>query len=147
MSFSLDHHLVEFFSFIRAIRSKVGNSPGRNEAFSMTGCAMLRIKIFARCVRPVKGRSYGRQGNQEHMKPHRFFNALLASSLILYIPSSSHNPKLRGNDDAKIVRNSVAERGPISRDLFAQESERRVGEVGASGVAFVVRDVLVHDAP
>ena len=31
--------------------------------------------------------------------------------------------------------------------LFTQETERRIGELGASRVGFIVRDMLVHHAP
>ena len=36
---------------------------------------------------------------------------------------------------------------PIPGNFFAQETECRVGELGASRVAFVVGHVSVHDAP
>ena len=36
---------------------------------------------------------------------------------------------------------------PVFGNLLAQEVERDGGELGACGVAFVVGDVLVHEAP
>ena len=63
------------------------------------------------------------------------------------IPCSPDNPKLFGNDDAEIICDDIAEVGPVSWDLFAQEPEGGIGEQGAGRVAFVVGDVLVHDAP
>jgi hypothetical protein len=41
----------------------------------------------------------------------------------------------------------IAEVRPIARNLFAQETERRVGELRTSCVAFVVRNVSMHQAP
>ena len=63
------------------------------------------------------------------------------------IPRSRQNPKILGVDDSKIVGDRITEVGPISGNRFAQEGERRVGELSASCVAFVVGDMLVHDAP
>src|SRR5450756_2156124 len=61
-----------------------------------------------------------------------------------YIPRSRHNPKILGVDDAEIVGDRITEFRPIPRNLFMQETERRIGELGASYVALVVRDMLVH---
>ena len=36
---------------------------------------------------------------------------------------------------------------PVPGHCFTQETKRRIGELGACGVAFVVRDVSVHEAP
>src|SRR6202521_23911 len=63
------------------------------------------------------------------------------------IPRSRHDPKILWVDDAKIVGDRIAEIGPVAGNFFAQETERRIGELGASCVGFVVRDVSVHDAP
>ena len=63
------------------------------------------------------------------------------------IPRSPHNPKILWVDDAEIVGDRIAEVGPVARNFFAQETERRIGELGASCVGFVVRDVSMHDAP
>ena len=63
------------------------------------------------------------------------------------IPRSRHDPKVLGRDDAEVVGNRIAEVRPIARNLFAQETERRVGEVRTSCVAFVVRNVSMHQAP
>jgi hypothetical protein len=66
---------------------------------------------------------------------------------LLYIPGSPHNPKFPWVDDAKIVGNRIAEVRPVPGNRFAQETKRRIGELGASCTAFVARDVSVHDAP
>jgi hypothetical protein len=63
------------------------------------------------------------------------------------ILSSSQNPEISGFDDTKIICDGIAQFRPVSRHLLAQKSERCVGELGAGGVAFVVGDVFVHDAP
>src|SRR5271155_6213484 len=63
------------------------------------------------------------------------------------IPCARHDPKILRLDDAKVVGDLIAENGPIAGDFFAQEAEGRVGELGASSVAFVVGDVSVPDAP
>ena len=36
---------------------------------------------------------------------------------------------------------------PVSGDFLTQEPKRRIGELGASRVGFIVRDMLVHHAP
>jgi hypothetical protein len=64
-----------------------------------------------------------------------------------YIPGSPHNPKFLWVDDAEIVRDRIAEVSPVPGNCFAYETKRRIGELGASCVAFVVRDVSVHEAP
>jgi ATP dependent DNA ligase domain len=63
------------------------------------------------------------------------------------IPRSRHDPKILGRDDAEVVGDRIAEVRPIARNLFAQETERRVGELRTGCVAFVVRNVSVHQAP
>ena len=63
------------------------------------------------------------------------------------IPRSRHNPKILGVDDAEIVGDRITEVSPIPRNHFTQETERRIGKLGASCVALVVRDMLVHHAP
>src|ERR1035437_10767790 len=63
------------------------------------------------------------------------------------IPRSRHNPKILGIDDAEIVGDRITEVHPIPRNFFTQETERRIGELGASRVGFIVRDMLVHHAP
>ena len=63
------------------------------------------------------------------------------------IPGSPHNPKILWVDDAEIVGDCIAEVGPIPWNGFAQEPKRCIGELGARRVAFVVRDVSVHEAP
>src|SRR6266446_7035465 len=64
-----------------------------------------------------------------------------------YIPRSSHNPKILWLDDAEIVGDRIAEVRPVSGNRFTKETKRRIGELGASRVAFVVRDVSMHEAP
>src|SRR5438552_6062178 len=63
------------------------------------------------------------------------------------IPRSSHNPKILWVDDAEIVGDRIAEVRPILGNFVTQKTERGIGELGAGRVAFVVRDVLVHEAP
>ena len=63
------------------------------------------------------------------------------------IPRSRHNPKILGVDDAEIVGDRITKACPIPRNCFTQEIERRIGELGASCVALIVRDMLVHHAP
>jgi hypothetical protein len=63
------------------------------------------------------------------------------------IPRSRHYPKIAGSDDAKVVGDGIAHCRPIARNVFAQETERRIGELGDGGVAFVVGNVSVHHAP
>ena len=63
------------------------------------------------------------------------------------IPCSRHDPKILWVDDAKIVGDRITEVCPIPGNCFTQETERRIGELGASCIAFVVRDVSVHEAP
>ena len=65
----------------------------------------------------------------------------------LCIPRSRHDPKILWVDDAKIVGDRITEVRPIPGNFFTQETERRIGELGASCIAFVVRDVSVHEAP
>ncbi len=66
---------------------------------------------------------------------------------LAYIPRSRHNPKILWVDDAEIIGDRITEVRPILGNIFTQEPERRIGELGASCVAFVVRDVSVHEAP
>ena len=66
---------------------------------------------------------------------------------VLSILRSRHNPKILGVDDAEIVADRITEVSPIPGYCFTQESERRIGELGASCVTLVVRDVSVHHAP
>src|SRR5665811_1972544 len=68
-------------------------------------------------------------------------------TFILGIPRSRHNPKILGVDDAEIVGDRITDVRPIPRNFFTQETERRIGELGASRVGFIVRDMLVHHAP
>jgi hypothetical protein len=63
------------------------------------------------------------------------------------IPCSRHDPKIVWVDDAEIVGDRIAEVGPVAGNFFAQEAERRIGELGARCVGFVVRDVSMHEAP
>ena len=69
------------------------------------------------------------------------------SMVLGIIPRSRHDPKILGRDDAEVVGDGIAEVRPIARNLFAQETERRVGELRTGCVAFVVRNVSVHQAP
>ena len=47
----------------------------------------------------------------------------------------------------KLFGDKITEVRPVPRHCFTQETKRRIGELGACGVAFVVRDVSVHEAP
>src|ERR1035437_8162974 len=71
----------------------------------------------------------------------------VADEFVISIPRSRHNPKILGVDDAEIVGYRITEVRPIPRNFFTQETERRIGKLGASCVALVVRDMLVHHAP
>lgn len=73
--------------------------------------------------------------------------ALLDMMSIQYIPRSRHNPKILWIDDAEVVGDRIAESRPIPGNSFTQEPKRRIGELGASRVGFIVRDMLVHHAP
>src|ERR1019366_9823767 len=63
------------------------------------------------------------------------------------IPGLRQNSKILWADDAKIIGDGIAEALPVLGDFVAQEIERGVRKLSACGVAFVVRDVLVHDSP
>ena len=63
------------------------------------------------------------------------------------IPCSRHNPEVTWIDDPEIVGDGASKSPPVAGYFFAQKSERRIGELRAGRVAFVVRDILVHDAP
>ena len=63
------------------------------------------------------------------------------------ILGSPHNPKFLWADDAEIVGDRITEARPVPGNFFTQETERRISELGACCVAFVVRDVSVHEAP
>jgi hypothetical protein len=52
-------------------------------------------------------------------------------SFFLHTPCSRHNPKILGVDDAEIVGDRITEVRPIPRNFFTQETERRIGELGA----------------
>jgi hypothetical protein len=54
------------------------------------------------------------------------------------IPCSRHDPKILPVDDAKIVGDGITVGRPTSGNFLTQEAERRIGELGASGVGFVV---------
>ena len=64
-----------------------------------------------------------------------------------YIPRSRHDPKILSVDDAEIVGDRIAEVRPVPWNGFTQKTKRRIGELGAGCIAFVVRDVSVHEAP
>jgi hypothetical protein len=61
------------------------------------------------------------------------------------ILGSPHNPKFLWVDDAEIVGDRITEVCPVPGNFFTKETERRISELGACCVAFVVRDVSVHD--
>ena len=68
-------------------------------------------------------------------------------TLMIAIPCSRHNPKILWVDDAEIIGHHITASSPVLGDFLAQEIERGVRELSACGVASVVRDVLVHEAP
>jgi hypothetical protein len=78
-----------------------------------------------------------------HLRQH----VQIASTIIYAIPRSRHNPKILGVDDTEIVGDRITKACPIPWNCFTQEIERRIGELGASCVALIVRDMLVHHAP
>ena len=78
---------------------------------------------------------------------YAFEKELNRSAVQYTIPGSSHNPKILWVDDAEIVGDRIAEVRPIPGNFVAQKTERGIGELGASRVAFVVRHVSVHEAP
>ena len=47
------------------------------------------------------------------------------------IPRSRHDPKILRIDDAKVVGDRITQVRPIPGNFFAQETECRVGELGA----------------
>jgi hypothetical protein len=59
-----------------------------------------------------------------------------------HIPRSRQNPKILWVDDAEVDR--ITKACPVLGDFVAQESVR---ELSACGVAFVMRDISVHEAP
>src|ERR1700689_5508904 len=69
------------------------------------------------------------------------------SALSATILGSPHNPKFLWVDDAEIVGDRITEVRPVPGNFFTQETERRISELGACCVAFVVRDVSVHETP
>src|SRR6516225_4669872 len=106
--------------------------------------------MLALRIRAVDGKGL----SPSRLQPCRPLPGLLTStelkeyrSLLESIPRSCHDPKVLGRDDAEVVGNRIAEVRPIARNLFAQEIERRVGEVRTSCVAFVVCNVSMHQAP
>src|ERR1017187_8867071 len=90
------------------------------------------------CIPSFPGRPAGRM---------EFVKAKWPKRLNFSIPRSRHNPKILWIDDAEIVGDRITEVRPIPGNCFTQETERRIGELGASCVAFIVRDVSVHEAP
>ena len=71
----------------------------------------------------------------------------LCAGIFTCILGSPHNPKFLWVDDAEIVGDRITEVRPVPGNFFTQETERRISELGACRVAFVVRDVSVHEAP
>ena len=49
-------------------------------------------------------------------------------------------------NEAEVVCDRIAELRPALRDIFAEEVQRRFGELSIRGVTFVVCQMLVHDA-
>ena len=50
-------------------------------------------------------------------------------------------------DHAEVVGDRITEGSPVLWNFVAQEIERGVCELSAYGVAFVGRDMSVHEAP
>ena len=82
-----------------------------------------------------------------HLCSPRSCLQLLERAIFRGIPRSRHNPKILWIDDAKIVGDRITEVRPIAGYFVTQETERCIGELGASCIAFVVRDVPVHETP
>ena len=64
-----------------------------------------------------------------------------------YILSSREDPKIRRRDDAEVVGYLIAVAVPVSWHVLAQEGQDRTAEVSECGMAPVVCDVPVHQAP
>ena len=60
---------------------------------------------------------------------------------------SRQKPKILWVDDAEVVGDRITKACPVLGDFVAQEIERGVRELSTCGVAFVVRDIPVHEAP
>src|SRR5580704_359676 len=78
-------------------------------------------------------------GNTTSEVASRWWGRTRANAIL----GSPHNPKFLWVDDAEIVGDRITEVRPVPRNFFTQETERRVSELGACCVAFVVRDVSV----
>jgi hypothetical protein len=63
------------------------------------------------------------------------------------ILSSREDPKIRRRDDAEVVGYLIAVAVPVSWHVLAQEGQDRTAEVSECGMAPVVCDVPVHQAP
>src|ERR1700681_4817881 len=90
-------------------------------------------------------RALSQRASQKPSRPAS--KATATRSILRPIPCSRHDPKIAGSDDAEVVGDRITHCRPIARNVFAQEAERRIGELGDGCVAFVVGDVSVHDAP
>ena len=75
------------------------------------------------------------------------FEAAFLTRLKVIIPRSRQNPKILWVDDAEVVGDRITKVLQFSGDFVAQEIERGVRELSACGVAFVVRDIPVHETP
>jgi hypothetical protein len=112
-------------------------------------CAARSWKDFS--LSKEQGDAGGIAGNSRVAKGHDTRIArsnTYTNHIISYcIPRSRHDPKMLWVDDAKIVGDRITEVRPIPGNFFTQETERRIGELGARRIAFVVGDVSVHEAP
>jgi hypothetical protein len=140
-----------------AVRSSAGKNVSTASYDSVISTGVPKIMVVDKEAQDVAAEPY-LEGDRDHTPPiiaiaidNRFMFKPLRSELsyqkIEYIPRSRHNPKILGVDDAEIIGDRITEVGPIPRNFFTQETERRIGELGASRVGFIVRDMLVHHAP
>ena len=97
---------------------------------------MVFLKIFSECENCAINicANWGNKTNEYFWKNY-------------FIPRSRQNPEIPWADDAKIIGDGVAQAVPVLGDFAAQEIERGVRELSACGVAFVVRDIPMHEAP
>lgn len=64
-----------------------------------------------------------------------------------YYPVHVMTRKIAESDDVEVVGDRITHCGPIPRNVFAQEAQGGVGELGDGCVAFVVDDVAVDYSP
>jgi len=68
-------------------------------------------------------------------------------SMEIYAPTGSN---LNGNkqiDDAEVVADAITEGVSVFRDIRSEERHRLFPELAECGLAGIMRDIVVHDAP